>query len=95
MLNIHEISDGVRIEVKVLPRSSKNMVLGEQEGALKVKLAAPPVDGEANQALIKYLASFFDVPRRNVVLLKGESSRNKVLEIKGLSREELLLKLGL
>lgn len=95
MLNIQETPDGVRIEVKALPRSSKNQVQGEQDGALKVKLAAAPVDGEANQALVKYLASYLDIPRRNVVLLKGESSRNKVLEIKGLSREALLGKLKL
>ncbi len=95
MLNIQETPDGVRIEVKALPRSSKNQVQGEQDGALKVKLAAAPVDGEANQALVKYLASYLDIPRRNVVLLKGESSRNKVLEIKGLSREQLLQKLNL
>ena len=59
MINITEIPGGVRFEVKVQPRSSKNQVAGEQEGVLKIKLTAPPVDGEANQALIAYLSDCF------------------------------------
>ena len=54
MLNIQETDNGIRIEVKVQPRSSRNQIAGEQDGALKVKLTAPPVEGEANQALVDF-----------------------------------------
>jgi uncharacterized protein (TIGR00251 family) len=94
MLKINETPEGVRLEIKVQPRSSRNQVAGEQDGALKIKLTAPPVDGEANQALIDYLSSLLGVPKRNVKLIKGETSRNKLVEIIGLGRESLLKKVG-
>lgn len=93
MLNIHETSDEITVEIKVQPRASRNQIVGEQEGMLKIKLTAPPVEGEANQALIDYLASVLNVPRRNVVLLKGESSRHKIVAIKGISKETFLKKI--
>lgn len=94
MLNIQETDNGIRVEVKVQPRSSRNQIAGEQEGALKVKLTAPPVEGEANQALIDFMARFLKLPRKNIVLLRGETARNKLIEIKAISREEFLLKTG-
>jgi hypothetical protein len=90
MINITEIPGGVRFEVKVQPRSSKNQVAGEQEGALKIKLTAPPVDGEANQALIAYLSDCFKVPKKNISLLKGDSSRHKLLEIIGVGPQDII-----
>jgi uncharacterized protein (TIGR00251 family) len=90
MINITEIPGGVRFEVKVQPRSSKNQVAGEQEGVLKIKLTAPPVDGEANQALIAYLSDCFKVPKKNISLLKGDSSRHKLLEIKGVGPQDII-----
>ncbi|HHV16312.1 MAG TPA: YggU family protein [Gelria sp.] len=95
MLNIQEFVGGLRIEVKVQPRSSSNQIAGEHDGALKVKLTAPPVEGEANQALIKFLARSLKISRKNVVLIRGETARNKLIEIKGLSKEKLLQTLGL
>ena len=62
MINIMTVQDGVRLAVRVQPRSSKNMVSGELDGFLKIKLTAPPVDGEANQALIKFLSGLLDIP---------------------------------
>ncbi|MBC7076104.1 MAG: YggU family protein [Syntrophomonadaceae bacterium] len=94
MLNLKEIEDGIKLEVKVQPRSSKNQIIGEYEGALKIKLTAAPVEGEANQALIKFLADLLSIPKRNVVLVKGESSRNKTVIVKGINKEELLKKIG-
>lgn len=70
------------ITVKVIPRSSKNEVVGEMDdGILKVKLTAPPVDGEANKALIKLLADYFGVSKSSVRILKGERGKVKVVEI--------------
>lgn len=90
MLNIQESDEGLRIEVKVQPRSSRNQISGEQDGALKVKLTAPPVEGEANQALINFLARVLKLPRKNITLIRGETARNKLIEIRGLSKEEIL-----
>jgi len=94
MINIQENSEGITTEIKVQPRSSRNQIVGEQDGMLKIKLTAPPVEGEANQALVDYLSSILDVPRRNVTLLKGESSRQKIVAIQGITREAFLQKIG-
>jgi len=94
MLNIQEFDEGLRIEVKVQPRSSRNQISGEQDGALKVKLTAPPVEGEANQALVYFLARTLKLPRKNIILIRGETARNKLIEIRGLSKEELLRTIG-
>jgi len=89
MINITPVPGGVRLEVKVQPRSAKNQVCGEVEGCLKLKITAPPVDGEANQALVKFLAGWLKVPRQDIVILRGESSHRKLIEIRGVSEEEL------
>lgn len=94
MLRITETKGGIRLEIKVQPRSSRNQIAGEQDGVLKIKLTAPPVDGEANQALIDYLSGLLGVPKRNINLVKGETSRNKLVEISGIDRELLLKKVG-
>ncbi|MDD2372821.1 MAG: DUF167 domain-containing protein [Syntrophomonadaceae bacterium] len=94
MLNIQESDEGLRIEVKVQPRSSRNQISGEQEGALKVKLTAPPVEGEANQALVNFLSRLLKLPRKNIILIRGETTRNKLIEIRGISKEQLLQTLG-
>jgi len=87
-LSISIWDDGVRLEVKVQPRSSRNELLGFQQGVLKVKLTAPPVEGEANQALISFLAQVLGTSKRNVVILRGETSRLKLVGIHGISLTE-------
>ncbi len=82
------------VKVKVLPRSSRNSIDGAENGEWKVKLTAPPVDGAANTALIHYLAEVLDVPRRNVTIISGQRSRNKVVRIDGVSVEEIASKLN-
>jgi uncharacterized protein len=71
----------MRIYVKVSPHSSKNEVVKIAEGEYKVKLTAPPVDGEANDMLIKILADHFSVGRSLVKILGGKSARIKIVEI--------------
>jgi uncharacterized protein (TIGR00251 family) len=67
----------LHLRVYVQPGSSANQVVGLFNGALKIKLTAPPVDGKANQSLLKYLARQFGVPTRNVMIMKGHSGRAK------------------
>ena len=75
----------MRLEVKVQPRSSKNALERDPSGGLKLKLTAPPVEGEANRAAIRYLAAHFGVSPSRVTLVRGETSRRKVFEIEGVS----------
>jgi uncharacterized protein (TIGR00251 family) len=71
----------VRITVRVQPRSARDRVVGVYAGALKVQVTAPPVEGAANQAVVDLLAAWLRVPRRAVSVIRGQSSRDKVLEI--------------
>lgn len=68
------------MKIKVVPNAKKNKVLDEGE-RLKVYVAAPPTEGKANKAVIELLAEFFEVKRGNVRIIKGEKSREKIVEI--------------
>ncbi len=77
------------IRVKVIPRSSRNQVLGFEEGTVKVKLTAPPVEGRANKALKELLAKRLGVAKKDVDIVSGERSRKKTVRIYGLCPEEV------
>jgi hypothetical protein len=79
--------DGVRFAVRVQPRASRDAVTGVQEGALRVALTAPPVDGEANAALVAFLAKRLGVARRDVTIVQGETGRSKLIEVRGVGAE--------
>lgn len=85
MIHITEKEDGVSFAVRVQPRASPSGVAGEIDGALKLRLAAPPVDGEANEELIRLLAKLLDVSRSNISLLSGTTSKRKIVFVRGLS----------
>ena len=76
---------GVRFAVHVQPRASRSEVVGVHGDALKVRLQAPPVEGAANEALIRFLAEALSVRRDAVRILAGRSSRAKVVEVDGVS----------
>jgi uncharacterized protein len=78
-------TSGVRFSVHVQPRASRNEVRGMHNGALRVRLQAPPVDGAANAALVELLADSLGVPRRSVRVIAGETARLKVVEVEGVS----------
>ena len=80
---------GARLRVRLQPRASRNEVVGWQEGVLRVRLTAPPVEGAANKALTDFIAEVLGVKRAQVRLVSGQKSRDKVLEIEGLTEEEL------
>ena len=77
----------IRLSIKVQPWSSKSRVLGETGGEWKIAVTAPPVDGRANAAAIKLLAEWLGVSRSAVQIVKGETSRRKIVEIEGVSME--------
>jgi uncharacterized protein (TIGR00251 family) len=78
----------VILAVRVIPRSPKSKIDGRRGDALLVRLAAPPVDGAANEALVELLARELQRPKRDVTILSGHTSRDKRVEIGGLSEEE-------
>ncbi len=80
-------SGGAVLEVLVQPRASRTRVAGEHDGRLKIQLAAPPVDGEANAALLAFLADALHVKRADVALLAGEAGRRKRVRIAGIAAE--------
>lgn len=85
----------IELEVYIQPQASKNEIIGEHNGALKVKINAPPVDGAANAELIHFLSKYLKIAKRNITLVRGETNRHKLLQIDGLTLEELKSKLGL
>lgn len=71
----------MRIYLKVIPRSSRNLVEKISEGEYRVHLTAPPVDGEANNMLIKVLAQYFNVSKSSLAIIGGKSARTKMIDI--------------
>ncbi len=84
----------VRFEVAAKPRARKSQLSGVREGALVVQIAAPPVDGAANAELVATLARTLGVPRRDVELVKGDASRTKVVEVRGLALDVVRARLA-
>jgi uncharacterized protein len=85
---IHAAADGVLIDVRVIPRASRSAIAGTREGALLVRLAAPPVEGAANAELIEVIAKALGVSRRSVALVSGGRSRQKRVRVAGITRQE-------
>jgi len=88
-LTIKETAGGVTFQVRVIPGASKNEVAGIQDGALKVRLTAPPVEGKANRACVEFLAGLLGVRRSALAITSGEKSRKKTVSVTGLARGEL------
>lgn len=71
-----------QIKIKLLPRSSVNQIMETYEnGEMKIKIKSPPVDGEANDELIRFLSKEWDIPKSNIKIIKGEKSKHKIIEI--------------
>lgn len=85
-LNITEKDGAITFDVRVVPRASKSEIVGEHDGALKVRIASPPVDGAANSELIRLFAKKFGVSKSDISILSGESSKNKRIMIANLSQ---------
>jgi uncharacterized protein (TIGR00251 family) len=89
MISVHDTPSGATFAVKVHPRAKKNAITGEVCDTLKLALTAPPVDGKANEACIDFFAKLLNVPRSSVTIAAGQTSRNKVIRVAGLSTEEV------
>jgi len=83
MIQVTEKSGALIFTVRVIPKSSRSEIMGEHDGALKVKLNAPPIDGAANAELVRLLAKTFGVPKSQIEILKGQRSKTKQIKIEG------------
>jgi uncharacterized protein (TIGR00251 family) len=83
------MGSGIELDVRVIPRAKKTAIAGERDGCVLIRLAAPPVDGAANDALIGYLAELCGVPRRAVRIVSGERGRRKRVAIEGVSDDSM------
>ncbi len=90
MLEVQEREGAVTFLLRVQPRASKDAIAGELGGALKVRLRAPAVEDRANEALVEFLAQLLKTPRAAVRILSGERSRTKRIEIRGVTRQQIL-----
>ena len=78
-----------RIRVRVQPRASRTEVAGEHDGALRIRIAAPPVEGEANEALIRFLAKRLRVAPSRIAVVSGAASRTKTVEVEGVDADDV------
>ena len=90
MLDIRQDKGGASFAVKVAPRASQNKISQIADGALKVRLTAPPVDGAANQALVKLLAKALGLSKSKVRVIKGFKSRDKRVLVEGLEPGQII-----
>lgn len=74
----------MRLRIRAQPRASRTEVAGEYAGSLKVRLAAPPVDGDANRELVRFIAKRAGVPASSVTVVSGVTGRNKVVQVDGI-----------
>ncbi len=85
--------DSVLLAIKLQPRASREEIVGEGGGVLKVKVTAPPVDSAANAALVRLLAERLDCPRGAVQLVRGHTSRHKTVAVRGIPSADVVKRL--
>jgi uncharacterized protein (TIGR00251 family) len=84
-----ESGDAVTFRVRVAPRASRTALAGEHDGALKVRVAAPPVEGAANEELTRFLARALEIPARSVEIIGGHASKSKLVRARGATAEQV------
>ena len=94
MRPVEPAPDGVRLTLHVQPRSSQSELAGLHGDAIKLRLAAPPVDGAANAELVRFLAELLKVPKSAVEIVSGQTGRRKVVFVRGVAPGEALARLG-
>jgi uncharacterized protein len=93
-LSANKDIQGTRLAVKVSPNAGKNEITGLKEDVLQVRIAAPPDKGKANKELIDFLSEQLGLKKSAIAITRGLTSRNKVISVTGISREEMIKRLG-
>ncbi|HEX7530537.1 MAG TPA: DUF167 domain-containing protein [Pyrinomonadaceae bacterium] len=89
MIQYSEKDRGLTFAVRIVPRASRSEIAGEYNGALRIRIAAPPVEGAANRELIRLLARMFNLPQNAVAIVSGAGSKNKIVRIVGADSAKL------
>jgi uncharacterized protein len=89
VIPIKDALGGATFAVRLHPRAKKNAITGTLGDALKISLTAPPVEGKANAACIEFLADLLELPRSSITIAAGQTSRNKVIRVAGITAAEL------
>ena len=89
MIQFKEDARGVTFGVRIFPRASRSEVAGEHDGAFRIRIAAPPVEGAANRELIRLLAKKFGFAQNSVEIISGNTSKNKIIRIAGATLDQL------
>ncbi len=92
-LTVQPHADGATLALRVQPKAKRNAIVGEQAGALKVSVTAPPADGRANDAVLALLREGLGLQRSQLELLSGHTNRNKVVLVRGVTPAELLARI--
>ena len=95
MSPVESTGDGVRIQLHIQPRASRSELAGVFGDALKIRLKSPPVDGAANDELVRFLAEALEVPRSRIELVTGHTGRRKTVRVAGIDVEDAGRRLGL
>jgi uncharacterized protein len=93
VISINDTPDGATFAVRIHPRARRNAITGMLGDALKLSLTAPPLEGRANHACIEFFADLLKLPRSSITIAAGQSSRNKVIRVAGLSAAEVAARL--
>jgi len=94
VLELKETGSAVTIKVRVQPRAPRTEIIGEHDGAIKMRLTAPPVNGKANEECRRFLAKLLGVSATSVEIISGESSRDKIIRVQNISARRVLEALG-
>ncbi len=81
-------AEAVTLSVRIQPRASKNEIIRREDGGIKIRLTAPPVDGAANEALVRFLADTFSVSKSQVGIVSGHTSRDKIVRVEGVGKAD-------
>ena len=89
VIPINDTANGATFAVRLHPRAKKNAITGTLGDALKISLTAPPIEGRANDACIEFLADLLKLPRSSITIAAGQTSRNKLIRISGVSAADV------
>jgi uncharacterized protein (TIGR00251 family) len=90
LLRIRETGSGIDVPLHVQPRARRSMLAGVYDGALKLKVTAPPVDQAANRAVVEFFAALLEIPRSRIKIISGEKTRGKTLRLDGIRLQDFL-----
>jgi uncharacterized protein (TIGR00251 family) len=89
MLHIRQTGKGAVLEIRLAPRSSRCEIAGIQDGSLKMKITAPPVEGKANEECIRFLSDLLRIRKSAISIIAGEKSKNKTVLVTGMTAQEI------